>query len=117
MKLENSYVLPARPEIVWAALNDPQVLSAALPGCKSLVMLDERRFESTIQVRVGPMAATFRGEAELADLGPPLGRAANASLCSPTLVSNPPSRGASVPWPPHFGVRSNWPISCRRSAT
>jgi uncharacterized protein len=72
MKLEDSYALPARPEVVWAALNDPQVLSAALPGCKSLVMLDECHFESTIQVRVGPMAATFRGEVELADLAPPL---------------------------------------------
>jgi carbon monoxide dehydrogenase subunit G len=72
MKLEDSCALPARPEVVWAALNDPQVLSAALPGCKSLVMLDERHFESTIQVRVGPVAATFRGEVELADLVPPL---------------------------------------------
>ena len=44
MNLENSYALPARPEVVWAALNDPQVLSAALPGCKSLVMIDERHF-------------------------------------------------------------------------
>ncbi|MEA3118776.1 MAG: uncharacterized protein QOI13_2046 [Paraburkholderia sp.] len=72
MKLENSYALPARPEAVWAALNDPQVLSAALPGCKSLVMLDERHFESTIQLRVGPMAVTFQGEVELADLVPSL---------------------------------------------
>jgi uncharacterized protein len=71
MKLEDTCVLPARAEAVWAALNDPAVLSAALPGCKSLVMIDERHFESTIQVRVGPIAATFRGEVELADLEPP----------------------------------------------
>jgi uncharacterized protein len=71
VKLEDTCVLPARPDAVWAALNDPAVLSAALPGCKSLDMIDERHFESMIQVRVGPVAATFRGEVELADLEPP----------------------------------------------
>jgi carbon monoxide dehydrogenase subunit G len=71
VKLEDTCVLPARPDVVWAALNDPAVLSAALPGCKSLAMIDESHFESTIQVRVGPVAATFRGEVELADLEPP----------------------------------------------
>lgn len=71
MKLTDKFTLPARPEKVWAALNDPKVLAAALPGCKSLEMLDERHFESTIQVRVGPVAATFRGQVELADLEPP----------------------------------------------
>lgn len=71
MKLEDTCVLPARPDAVWAALNDPAVLSAALPGCKSLDMIDECHFQATIQVRVGPVAATFRGEVELADLEPP----------------------------------------------
>jgi carbon monoxide dehydrogenase subunit G len=71
MKLTDSCALPARPEVVWAALNDPKVLCAALPGCKSLEMRDEQHFESTIQVRVGPIAATFRGEVELADLDAP----------------------------------------------
>ncbi|CAB3807239.1 SRPBCC family protein [Paraburkholderia fynbosensis] len=71
MKFADSCSLPAPPEAVWAALNDPEVLKATLPGCKALVMRDERHFEATVQVRVGPAAATFRGEVELADLEPP----------------------------------------------
>ncbi|HTH62648.1 MAG TPA: carbon monoxide dehydrogenase subunit G [Paraburkholderia sp.] len=71
MKLADQYTLPAPPEAVWAALNDPAVLQATLPGCRSLTMLDERHFESTLQVRVGPAAATFRGQVELLDLEPP----------------------------------------------
>ncbi|CAB3781320.1 CoxG family protein [Pararobbsia alpina] len=71
MKLANSCTLPARPEIVWAALNDPTVLQACLPGCKSLEMTDERHFESVIQIRVGPIAATFKSTVELSDLVPP----------------------------------------------
>ncbi|MEA3104486.1 carbon monoxide dehydrogenase subunit G [Caballeronia mineralivorans] len=71
MKLANTCILPARPETVWAALNDPTVLQACLPGCKSLGMIDERHFESVIQIRVGPIAATFKSNVELSDLVPP----------------------------------------------
>lgn len=71
MKLADQYTLPASPDAVWAALNDPAVLQATLPGCRSLAMLDERHFESTLQVRVGPAVATFRGNVELLDLEPP----------------------------------------------
>ena len=71
MKLADQCILPARPETVWRALNDPAVLEACLPGCKSLAMLDERHFESTVQIRVGPVAATFKSNVELSDLDPP----------------------------------------------
>lgn len=71
MKLADRYTLPASPEVVWAALNDPAVLQATLPGCRSLAMLDERHFEATLQVRVGPAAATFRSQVDLLDLEPP----------------------------------------------
>jgi carbon monoxide dehydrogenase subunit G len=71
MKLADQCILPARPETVWRALNDPAVLEACLPGCKSLAMLDERHFESIVQIRVGPVAATFKSNVELSDLDPP----------------------------------------------
>jgi hypothetical protein len=34
-------------------------------------MLDDRHFESTVQIRVGPVAATFKSNVELSDLDPP----------------------------------------------
>ncbi|WOD13605.1 CoxG family protein [Paraburkholderia kirstenboschensis] len=71
MKLADQCILPARPETVWRALNDPAVLEACLPGCESLARVDERHFESTVQIRVGPVAATFRSNVELSDLDPP----------------------------------------------
>ncbi|SMG48918.1 CoxG family protein [Paraburkholderia susongensis] len=71
MNLAGHFILPARPETVWRALNDPAVLEACLPGCRSLAMLDERHFESTVQIRVGPVAATFKSNVELSDLDPP----------------------------------------------
>jgi carbon monoxide dehydrogenase subunit G len=71
MKLTDQCVLQAAPEAVWRALNDPVVLEACLPGCKSLTMLDDRRFESIVQIRVGPVVATFKSNVELSDLDPP----------------------------------------------
>jgi len=71
MKLTDQCVLQAAPEAVWRALNDPAVLEACLPGCKSLTMLDDRRFESIVQIRVGPVVATFKSNVELSDLDPP----------------------------------------------
>lgn len=71
MKLTDMCMLPVRPDLVWAALNDPRVLKAVLPGCESLHMVDERHFEAKVQARVGPVSATFRGAVELTDLEPP----------------------------------------------
>jgi carbon monoxide dehydrogenase subunit G len=73
MKLVDSYTLPTQPDVIWAALNDPAVLQACLPGCKSLEQIDATHFESTVQVRVGPAAATFRSQVELSELNPPHG--------------------------------------------
>src|SRR6202040_4109781 len=71
MKLTDQCILQVPPETVWRALNDPVVLQACLPGCKSLEMLDDRHFESTVQIRVGTVAATFKSNVEMSDLDPP----------------------------------------------
>jgi carbon monoxide dehydrogenase subunit G len=70
MNLAGHFILPAPPEAVWRALNDPAVLEACLPGCQSLAMLDEWHFDSTVQIRVGPVAATFKSNVELSELDP-----------------------------------------------
>ncbi|TCG07454.1 carbon monoxide dehydrogenase [Paraburkholderia steynii] len=71
MKLTDRTILPVPAEAAWRALNDPVVLEASLPGCKALKRLDDLHFESTVQIRVGPMAATFKSNVELSDLDPP----------------------------------------------
>jgi hypothetical protein len=71
MKLTGQTILPVPPEAVWRALNDPVVLEACLPGCKALKRIDDRHFESTVQIRVGPVAATFKSNVELSDIDPP----------------------------------------------
>jgi hypothetical protein len=48
--------LPASREIVWAELNDPEVLKTCIPGCEELEKTDEYSFRA-VAPRV-PMART-----------------------------------------------------------
>jgi carbon monoxide dehydrogenase subunit G len=71
MNLEGSTVIGADRASVWAALNDPEVLRACIPGCQTLAKTSETAFEAEVKQKVGPVSATFRGVVELSDLNPP----------------------------------------------
>lgn len=71
MKLEGSQVIAADRATVWAALNNPDVLKACIPGCESLNMDDATHFTAVVKQRIGPVAATFTGTVELKNLNPP----------------------------------------------
>lgn len=58
---------------VWEALNDPEILRASIPGCQSLEKVAHDRFTATVEVKVGPIGARFKGAVSLADLDPPYG--------------------------------------------
>jgi hypothetical protein len=58
-------------EEVWRALNDPQVLMEAIPGCESLVSRGPNNFEATLRAAVGPIRARFVGAVALQDIDPP----------------------------------------------
>jgi uncharacterized protein len=58
-------------ESVWAALNDPEVLKACIPGCQSLEKIDDNRLRATVTIKVGPITARFNGEVTLSDFDPP----------------------------------------------
>lgn len=73
MEITGAYRIPARQEAVWAALNDPDVLRRALPGCQMLEQTGAQEFTATVAAKVGPVSATFKGKVELSDLDPPHG--------------------------------------------
>lgn len=63
--------IPASAEEVWAALNDPEILKACIPGCESLEMITDHEMAATVQLALGPIKAKFNGMVELTDLDPP----------------------------------------------
>src|SRR6201985_3419081 len=65
--------LPASREVVWAKLNDPEVLKACIPGCEELEKTDEHGFRAVAKMKVGPVKARFKGKVHLSDIDPPNG--------------------------------------------
>ena len=73
MKLSGENRINATPQEVWHALNDPEVLKQAIPGCDTLEKINDKQFKATVTTRIGPVQAKFNGEVELSDLDPPNG--------------------------------------------
>ena len=71
MEMTGEYRIPAPRETVWAALNDPAVLQACIPGCESLERGTENEFKATVRAKVGPVSARFSGKVTLSDFDPP----------------------------------------------
>ncbi|HEV2559768.1 MAG TPA: carbon monoxide dehydrogenase subunit G [Microvirga sp.] len=73
MTMQGEVMLPAERESVWAALNDPEVLKACIPGVQELEKVSDTEFRAVAKVAVGPVKATFKGAVTLSDLNPPNG--------------------------------------------
>jgi len=63
--------IPAPREIVWEALNDPEVLKASIPGCESLEKLSDNQMKATAAVKLGPLSARFTGNVLLSEIDAP----------------------------------------------
>ena len=61
MKLAGSYKLNVKKEVVWKALNDPNILKQCIPGCETFVKDSSNTFNATATNQIGPMNATFSG--------------------------------------------------------
>ena len=71
MQQSGEYRIAARPDVVWRALNDPEILRQCIDGCESLTATGPDTFAAVVKAKVGPVSATFTGEVKLADLDPP----------------------------------------------
>jgi carbon monoxide dehydrogenase subunit G len=60
-------------QVVWKALNDPEVLRVTIPGCESLEKQSDTAMKATASVKIGPISARFTGNVQLSDMDPPNG--------------------------------------------
>lgn len=73
MEIKGEYKIAAPREKVFAALNDPAVLQACIPGCESLDKTSDTEMKAKVRMRIGPVSAAFSGKVTLSDLDPPNG--------------------------------------------
>jgi hypothetical protein len=71
MEMTGEFRIPAPRERVWEALNDPETLKQAIPGCQTIEKVSDTEFTAKVVAKVGPVRATFGGKVNLTDLDPP----------------------------------------------
>jgi carbon monoxide dehydrogenase subunit G len=73
LAIQGEYKIAAPREQVWAALNDPAVLQACIPGCEELTRQSDTQIEAKITAQLGPIRSKFATQIMLSDLDPPNG--------------------------------------------
>lgn len=68
MQLRGEVLIGAPRAQVWAALNDPVVLSACIPGCEGVEVVSPVEKTARVMVKVGPVRARFAGRILLSDI-------------------------------------------------
>ena len=68
MELKGTRTIAADRATVWAALNDPEVLKACIPGCDELTGSPAEGFEAKVTQKIGPVKAKFTGVVELTNI-------------------------------------------------
>lgn len=71
MDMTGSQTIPAPREVVWAALNDPDVLKGAIPGCQEIEMISNTEMKAKVTLKIGPVKATFNGTVTLENINAP----------------------------------------------
>ena len=71
MKLSGSYQINLKKQKVWEALNNPEILKQAIPGCEEFTKNSDTEFTAKATNKIGPFNASFTGDIELGDIDPP----------------------------------------------
>jgi carbon monoxide dehydrogenase subunit G len=71
MDMQGTRPLSVTQEQAWQALNDPAVLKACIPGCDGIEATGEHEYALTNAIKVGPVAAKFKGKLHLTDVEAP----------------------------------------------
>jgi len=68
MQMSDQKQIAADPATVYAALLNPEVLMACVPGAKEVTGSPDDGFEAIVTQKVGPVKATFKGQVTLSDM-------------------------------------------------
>ena len=71
MELADEIKIEAPKEVVYAALNNADVLKKCIPGCEELIKHSDTELEAKVVLKVGPVKARFSGNVTLNTDGAP----------------------------------------------
>ena len=88
MKLKDSYRINSDKQTIWEALNNPEILKQAKPGCEEFTKKSDTKFTATAKNKIGPFNASFTGDIELKDIDAPNSYKITGSGNSPVGFAN-----------------------------
>jgi carbon monoxide dehydrogenase subunit G len=71
MDISGEVRIPAPRQRVWDALNDPEILRQAVPGCQEIEKISDTEFTAKVSLKLGPVKAAFKGKVTLDNLDEP----------------------------------------------
>lgn len=71
MEVGGEYTFDAPQELVWQALQDPEVLASVMPGGEDFKEVGENEYAGKLNVKVGPVMGKFSGNIKLSDIVEP----------------------------------------------
>ncbi|EIF28845.1 hypothetical protein BCh11DRAFT_04268 [Burkholderia sp. Ch1-1] len=73
MELVGEQLINAPRPQVWAAINDPDILSRCIPGCEEVNALSPTERDARVLLKIGPVRARFSGRILMSDIVEPSG--------------------------------------------
>lgn len=71
MKIAGSYTLPFPREHVYGMMQDPEVLSQAIPGSEALEKIGEDEYRMKMKMALASLSGAFEGKVRITDQTPP----------------------------------------------
>jgi uncharacterized protein len=65
MIFENSFVVAAAPDAAWKIILNVPEIAPCLPGANLTEQVDENTYKGNVSVKLGPVALTFNGTAQI----------------------------------------------------
>jgi carbon monoxide dehydrogenase subunit G len=61
-EIVKTFVVRSSPEAVWSLLTDPEKVARCLPGAAITGKIDEKTWQGTMTVKVGPVSSSYKGK-------------------------------------------------------
>ena len=61
-EIVKTFVVRSSPEQVWSFLTDPEKIARCLPGAAITGKIDEKTWQGTMTVKVGPVSSSYKGK-------------------------------------------------------
>jgi carbon monoxide dehydrogenase subunit G len=71
MKIEQTFSIDAPRQVVWDFVKDTGKMTACIPGCEKIEVVDDKHYKAAVKIKVGPISAKFNLDIEILEESPP----------------------------------------------